>query len=285
MTSPPKKPPLSSLSRAFADKLTKQTKPKPNIELSISAEPEKDPAWLAGALGQGRRTRGVNGSDPIGPRVPGLVPEPEEGEHFGSLRERAVQKELAAAIINVSTASIHQWAINGTIRLLEDGLVPILEVRRKTIEVGRERAGQKRTVEGEEDPKLRKDRADADLAELKFTNALAAVVSKSSAAARYADIAASMKVRLMSLADRLSKTLVGITDPHRIRVTIETEVRETLAIMAKPFVMKRREEELSDGGAGTPGGSGGEEERPPERTPETKGVATGRPRGRPPKQR
>lgn len=209
--------------------------------------PEDEPPWVEALEGKERRVYKTNGTDPVSrpdPTTAATLTPPKEGEFSGSLRERGVQKELAAAIINVNTGTLTQWADGGGIRLTPDGFVPIPEIRRKIFEVHRGRSGvltgspEATTVS---DAKVRAEIAKAGGEELKFAQALGEVVSRKAVIARFVDIAAMVKTRLMSIPDRLADDLVGIPDRHKIRSILSKEIVEALSGLSKPFSLRRNE--------------------------------------------
>lgn len=214
-----------------------------------SVDEGDEPAWVRDAEARKSRQYLVNASDPVSlpdeTTKAALLP-PKEGEFTGSLRERGVQKELAAAIINVNTGTLTQWADGGSIRLTLDGFVPIPEIRRKIFEVHRGRSG---VLSGSPDAdsvsqaKLRGELAKAGGEELKFAEAKGEVVSRKAVALRWVDIAAMVKTRLLSIPGRLADDLVDIPDRHEIFAILTKEVTEALTSLSKPFSLTRKEEE------------------------------------------
>lgn len=179
-----------------------------------------------------------------------------------------MQKELAAALINVQTVTLIGWISDGGMRLTHDGFVPIMEVRRKLIEVARTRAGagrlgvpqeSRRTGQaigvGNEDRIDHEDRlkkAKADKAELEFAEALGSVVDRGAVTMLLADNAATVKSLLLSLPDRLVNDIVALgANRHKIRELLATEFHEILKSLSKPFRLRREHKEMANAGRGS----------------------------------
>jgi phage terminase Nu1 subunit (DNA packaging protein) len=207
---------------------------------------EDDPKWVEKASRMGSRATNTNGSDPVSkpdPMTAAVLPVPAPGEFTGALRERGMQKELAAAIINVNTGTIHQWVQMATLRLTADGFVPIPEVRRKVIEVWRSK-NKVLTAGGAEDTVDAKQRAEiakANMAELDFAKASKTVVARQAVRLRFADIAAVVKTRILSIPERLADSLVGVTKRHEVLTILTQELTEALEGLAKPFRLQSEE--------------------------------------------
>ena len=224
---------------------------------------EDEPEWLK--IRRRIRERETNGTDPVSLPDPVTVATqkpPEPGEFTGSLRERGIQKELAAAIINVNTGSLTQWIAAGNVRLTPDGFVPIPEVRRKLIEVYRHKNRITSTTvgSGEDavDAKQRSEIAKANLAELEFAKASRLVVSRQAVKLKFADIAAVVKTRILSLPERLADELLGQTKRHIVLGILTRELTEALEGLARPFKLITEEDD-GDEKDGRSGGGSGEE--------------------------
>lgn len=223
------------------------------LEREDESLPEPDPSWLKDSEMRRRRAQGVPGTDPVSlpdPVTKATLRKPQKDEYNGTLRERGIQKELAAAIINVSTGSLTQWVEAGSIRLTSDGFVPIAEVRRKIFEVHRGRAAVPLAADGDVNAiamaKVRAEVAKGAMEELKFANASKEVVSRQAVSIRFSDMAAIVRTRLLSLPNRLADDLTGVEDRHQVLRILTQEITEALAALAKPFSLRREEENDGD---------------------------------------
>lgn len=210
----------------------------PIVIVPAQAPNEDEPEWLK--VRRLIRVQNTNGTDPVSlpdPTTAAMLPPPAPGEFTGSLRERGVQKELAAAIINVNSGSVSQWIQSGSVRLTPDGFVPISEVRRKVIEVYKHKNRLSTVGSGEDtvDAKQRTEIAKANLAELEFAKASKLVVSRQAVKLKFADMAAVVKTRILSLPERLADELLGQTKRHEVLAILTKELTEALEGMARPF--------------------------------------------------
>lgn len=144
--------------------------------------------------------------------------------------ERALVRNLAAAVIGVSPSLVHQWAANGGIKTNPNGDIPISEIRRKTIEWFKKNVGKRSGDDGEDaiDAKLRAERAKASLAELDLEERLAGLVSRKAASLRMVDVFTMVKTRILGMPERLSAELASKTDPRDVKEFLSKYVHEML---------------------------------------------------------
>jgi hypothetical protein len=144
--------------------------------------------------------------------------------------ERALVRNLAAAIIGVSASLVNQWAANGGIKTNPNGDIPISEIRRKTIEWFKKNVGKRSGDDGEDaiDAKLRAERAKASLAELDLEERLAGLVSRKAASLRMVDVFTMVKTRILGMPERLSAELASKTDPRDVKEFLSKYVHEML---------------------------------------------------------
>lgn len=203
-----------------------------------------------------------------------------EGESFSG--ERGISRSSAALIIGCDIGPLGKWIGLGLVRTTPDGFIPVIEVRRLTIEVHERRRANERPQEtdGETEQvfesKARLEKAKADLAELEFTNRLASVVSLRAVELRYQDISSMVRTRFLALPERLADALAATTDRHAIKEMLAETVHEMLTSLAAPYKMRGSVEEVSDGGPNTDTPEEGGAGRSPGEEPAPK--ARGRPR-------
>lgn len=166
---------------------------------------------------------------------PQEVPEGMEDEARASVlaEERGILRNLAAAIIGIAPSLIYQWTSHGNIKVTSEGLVPISEVRRKTIEWHDKNSGKRAaTDEGAIEAKIRGERAKASLAELELEERLGKVVSREAVQARLVDLFSMVKTRLTAMPDAYAAELAAKTDAQDVRAFLAKQIHSVLTILA-----------------------------------------------------